>query len=185
MQTINLSDDARNLLLRRIAGERVAVAPDNLESYRELATSGLMEPTSGYKREPESWFCLTVEGGRIGCALAAAKYLPQLSDHALRLLQSHLAAIGQRNGGTSGMPTDETREAYRELARAGLMDVCSTFARGPESLYRISDEAYNRRKELSAIHRSRFTPSAVARKIFRAFSLICKGVSAARSTTSS
>ena len=66
-----------------------------------------------------------------------------LSDQALSLLQSHLAAIGLRNGGASGTPTDETREAYRELASAGLMGACSTFARGPESVYKLTEEAYS------------------------------------------
>jgi len=108
-----------------------------------------------------------------------------LSDQALSLLQSHLAAIGLRNGGTSGTPTDETREAYRELARAGLMEACDSFSRGPESLYRMTEEAYERREELLAIQRSRFGPSAMARRIFRAFSLIGRGVAPARSTTSS
>ncbi len=71
-----------------------------------------------------------------------------LSDQALSLLQSHLAAIGLRNGGSSGEPTAETREAYRELSRAGLMGACHTFAGGHESLYRLTEEAYNRREEL-------------------------------------
>ncbi len=108
-----------------------------------------------------------------------------LSDQALSLLQSHLAAIGLSNGGTTGMPTDRTREAYRELSRAGLMGTCHSFTRGPEALYRITEEAYNRREELLAIQRPRFTPWAVVRRILCAFSLIGREVSAARSTTSS
>jgi hypothetical protein len=71
-----------------------------------------------------------------------------LSDQALALLQAHLAAIGLRNGGTCGEPTDQTREAYRELARAGLMGACHTFVGEPESLYRVTEEAYHRRQEL-------------------------------------
>ena len=111
-----------------------------------------------------------------------------LSDEALRLLQSHLAAIGMRNGGSSGEPTDETREAYRELSRAGLMGACHTFAGGHESLYRLTEDAYNRREELlnrkpAVAHRRRFSPSAILRKMRRAFSLIGKTVSATRTTT--
>ncbi len=55
-----------------------------------------------------------------------------------------------------------------------------TFARGPESLYRITEEAYNRREELLAIQRPRFTRSAWARRIFRAWSLMGNSVSGAR-----
>lgn len=86
-----------------------------------------------------------------------------LSDQALALLQAHLAAIGLRNGGTSGEPTEQTREAYRELARAGLMGACHTFVGGRESLYRLTEEAFNRRAELIKLeptsHRWRFSPS--------------------------
>ena len=71
-----------------------------------------------------------------------------LSDQAVELLQTHLAAIGLGNGGTSGEVTDRTRDAYRELARAGLMGACHTFVGGRESLYRLTEEAYRRRKEL-------------------------------------
>jgi len=111
-----------------------------------------------------------------------------LSDQALSLLQSHLAAIGLRNGGSSGEPTDETREAYRELTRAGLMRACHTFAGGHESLYRLTEEAYKRRQELlnqktSVAQRQRFSPSAMLRRMRRAFSLIGRAVSATRSTT--
>ena len=110
-----------------------------------------------------------------------------LSKQALGLLQSHLAAVGLRNGGAAGEPTDQTREAYRELARAGLMGACHTFVGGRESLYRLTEEAYHRREELlkleSASHRWRLTPSEMLRRIRRAFSLMGKVVSATRSTT--
>jgi hypothetical protein len=36
---------------------------------------------------------------------------------------------------------EETREAYRELVRAGLVYPVSTFAGGPESLYRLTEVA--------------------------------------------
>ena len=160
MPAVEFSRAARDVLLRRVAGERVQVAPENVEAYRELARSGLMEPTSGLKREPESWFRFTREGYRVSGALAAAEHLPHLSDQALRLLQSHLAAIGLGNGGATGYPTDATRKAYHELAKAGLMMACHSFSRGPDSVYRPTEEAYRRREELRAIQRPRFKPSA-------------------------
>src|SRR5437016_1668749 len=133
MPTVKLSEAAQDLLLRRVAGERVQVAPDNVEAYRELERSGFMEPACGLERAPESWFGFTPEGYRVGSALAAAEHLPHLSDQALHLLQSHLAAIDLGNGGATGYPTDETRSAYRELATAGLMMPCHSFSRGPGS----------------------------------------------------
>jgi hypothetical protein len=103
-----------------------------------------------------------------------------LSNQALSLLQTHLAAIGLGNGGTSGEPTDQTREAYRELARAGLMGACHTFVGGRESLYRLTEKADRRREELlkaeSASHRWRFSPAAILRRILRAFSPIGGGM---------
>ncbi len=185
MLIVALSENAREILRRRAVGEQVEATPDNLETYRELANAGAMVSVSTSDGGAEFRFRLTDHGLRLANASAAAEYLPHLTDQALRLLQSHLAAIGLRSGGTSGIPTEETREAYRELARAGLMGACHSFSRGPESVYRITEEAYNRRAELLAVQRRRFTPSAVARRILRAFSLIGRGVSAARSTTSS
>jgi hypothetical protein len=110
-----------------------------------------------------------------------------LSDQAVALLRAHLTAIGLRNRGSSGEVTDQTREAYRELARAGLMGACHTFVGGRESIYRLTDEAYRRREELLKLepesHRWRFSPSAMLRRIRRALSPIGKAVSATRSTT--
>jgi hypothetical protein len=65
MKAIALSDAARNLLRRRAAGEHVEVTPDNLEAYRELARSGVMEPFSGFMRGPEAVFRFTKEGWKI------------------------------------------------------------------------------------------------------------------------
>jgi hypothetical protein len=62
-----------------------------------------------------------------------------------------------------------------------MMDACHIFARGPESVHRLTEEAYNRRQELLALQRRRFTPSAWARRIFRAFSVIGSDVPPARS----
>ncbi len=43
---------------------------------------------------------------------------------------------------------DANREAYRELARAGLMIPMSGYASGPESHYRLTKEGSDRRSEL-------------------------------------
>ena len=68
-------------------------------------------------------------------------------------------------------------DAYRELATAGVMEPFSGFLRGPEAVFRFTEEGWNRRAELQ---RSRFTPSARLRRIRRAFLLMSSSVSGAR-----
>lgn len=58
---LELTEAARDLLRIRLSGERVDVAPDNRESYRELARAGLMEPISGFIGGTEAHFRLTKE----------------------------------------------------------------------------------------------------------------------------
>jgi hypothetical protein len=62
-----------------------------------------------------------------------------LSDPAIVLLRLYLS--GQRVE-----LTPDNKEAYRELARAGIMYPLSTFARGPESIFRFTEEGWNRRE---------------------------------------
>jgi hypothetical protein len=62
MQFVTLSKPARILLRRRSNGEQVEVTTENLETYRELATAGVMEPFSGFMRGPESVFRFTEQG---------------------------------------------------------------------------------------------------------------------------
>ncbi len=45
---------------------------------------------------------------------------------------------------------DTNREAYRELARAGLMVAGNSFAGGDESVYHVTKEGFERRAELLA-----------------------------------
>lgn len=63
-----------------------------------------------------------------------------LSDAALAVLRRHVERGGMR-------VDDSNREAYRELARAGIMYPLSGFAGGPESHYRFTDEGWSRRGE--------------------------------------
>ena len=43
---------------------------------------------------------------------------------------------------------DTTREPYRELARAGLMQAGHTYTKGDESIYRLTKEGFERKLEL-------------------------------------
>ena len=82
-----------------------------------------------------------------------------------------------------GRTAEETRLAYRELVDAGLMIPVSTFAGGPEAIYRLTKEGDQKCLELQ---RPRWASwSAMARRMRRAGSLIGSWVSAARNTASS
>jgi hypothetical protein len=59
-----------------------------------------------------------------------------LSDDALALLRRNLR-------GPQILVTDDNREAYRELAGAGLMIPLHTFAHGDESAYRLTEAGVN------------------------------------------
>ena len=73
--------------------------------------------------------------------------------------------------------TPDNLDAYRELTKAGLMESFSGFMRGPEATFRFTAEGWRRRQEFQ---RSRLTPSAILRRIFRALSAIGNSVSGAR-----
>jgi hypothetical protein len=64
-----------------------------------------------------------------------------LSEAAVALLRSRVDG-GSRHVDASNL------EAYRELARAGIMYAVSGFTSGPEYLFRWTDEGYARRFEL-------------------------------------
>ena len=63
-----------------------------------------------------------------------------LSEAALYLLQERIT--GDRYD-----VTPENLEAYRELVAAGIMIPISTFTKGPESLFRFTEEGWNRHEE--------------------------------------
>jgi len=70
-----------------------------------------------------------------------------MSDAALELFRLHVERRGD-------LPVDDnTRPLYRELAAAGLMRAGSTFRDGPESIYRLTQEGFERKAELLACAR--------------------------------
>jgi len=107
-----------------------------------------------------------------------------LSEAARSLMRLHFSGHSLRmgRGATDSLPgrtVEETRTAYRELARAGLMYSVSGFASGPESHYRMTEEGWKCRDDFQRPV-PRFSFSAMARRMRRAWSLIASGVSAAR-----
>jgi hypothetical protein len=97
------------------------------------------------------------------------------------LSQAARDLIARRAAGESVDVTSKNLEAHRELVRAGVMYPVSGFLRGPEAAFRFTEEGWARREELQRSRRCpRLTPSAILRRIRRAFSLIGKSQSAAR-----
>jgi hypothetical protein len=94
----------------------------------------------------------------------------------IRLSRAARDLLRRRAQGEHVEVTPENLEVYRELARAGVMYPCASFSRGPESVFRFTEEGWNRREELQ---RARFAPAAMLRRIFRAFSLMGSSVSGA------
>jgi hypothetical protein len=66
-----------------------------------------------------------------------------LSNEALALFRRHLEL-------RRTVDLDANREAYRELARAGLMVIGSSFAGGQDSVYHVTKEGFERKVELLA-----------------------------------
>lgn len=64
-----------------------------------------------------------------------------LSEAARAQMRRHVEQSGIR-------VDDANREAYRELARAGIMYPVSTFLRGPEAYFRFTDFGWDHRHEI-------------------------------------
>ena len=65
-----------------------------------------------------------------------------LSPAALALFRLHVERGGHLE------VDDTTREPYRVLARAGLMQAGHTYTKGDESIYRLTKEGFERKLEL-------------------------------------
>ena len=67
-----------------------------------------------------------------------------MSDAAFALFRLHVERKARSRSMTPARPL------YRELAAAGLMRAGSTFRDGPESIYRLTQEGFERKAELLA-----------------------------------
>ena len=75
--------------------------------------------------------------------------------------------------------TDANRDAYRELARAGIMASVGTFIKGDDCVFQLTQQGWECRHEFQRLL-LRFSASAIARSLSLAVSRIAKVVSAAR-----
>jgi hypothetical protein len=176
MPTLILSENAVAVLRLRAKGLSMPVTATRLQSYRELAEAGIMQP------EGEE-FCFTENGWarREEFIAAAEAYyrrleprLPErieLSGAARKTLARYLT--GDRE------VTDANRDAYRELAHAGIMVSVGTFIRGDDCAFELTHQGWERRHEFQR-PLPRFSASAIARSLCLAVTRIASGVSAAR-----
>ena len=176
MQTVALSKSALAVLRLRAKGLRLPVTDRRLEAYRELADAGIMEPDGDDFRFTEDGWARREE--LISAAEAHLRSLEprlperiELSRAARRTLARHLAGDKE--------VTDANRDAYRELARAGIMESVGTFIKGDDCVFQLTHQGWERRHEFQR-PLPRFSASAIARSLSRAVSRIAKGVSAAR-----
>jgi hypothetical protein len=93
-----------------------------------------------------------------------------------RLSKEALNLLRRRTLGERVEVTPDNLEAYRELAKAGVMEPFSGFMRGPAAVFRFTKDGWDQHEQFQ---RSRFAPAAMLRRIFRAFSLTGNSVSGA------
>jgi hypothetical protein len=67
---------------------------------------------------------------------------------AIALSEAAVAVLRSRINDGSREVNESNLEAYRELARAGVMYPVSGFVSGPEYLFRWTDDGWQRRYEL-------------------------------------
>jgi hypothetical protein len=176
MQTVALSKSALAVLRLRTKGLRLPVTDRRLESYRELADAGIMEPDGDDFRFTENGWARREE--LIRAAEAQLRSLEprlperiEISRAARRTLARHLAGDKE--------VTDANRDAYRELARAGILVSVGTFIKGDDCVFQLTHQGWERRHEFQR-PLPRFSASAIVRSLSLAVSRIAKGVSAAR-----
>jgi hypothetical protein len=66
----------------------------------------------------------------------------------VKLSRSARTLLRRRANGEHVEVTPDNLEAYRELAKAGVMYPLSGFMLGPEAVFRFTEEGWNRREEL-------------------------------------
>jgi hypothetical protein len=176
MQTVVLSKSALAVLRLRAKGLRLPATDARLEAYRELADAGIMKPdgddfrftADGWARREET---IDAAEARLRSLEPRLPERIELSRAARRTLARHLAGHKQ--------VTDANRDAYRELARAGIMESVGTFIKGDDCVFQLTHQGSERSHEF--LHPSpRISASAIARSLSLAVSRIAKGVFAAR-----
>jgi len=144
MKTLTLSESALALLRFRVKGWPIKFRESDLPAYQELVDTGIMEPNG-------QDFRFTKEG-----LLHRKELLAEAEDRIERgrfeppdgsnLTEAARELLRRRMGGDDRV-TPENLEAYRELSAARIMYPVSTWAGGPESVFRFTLAGWERRDE--------------------------------------
>jgi len=176
MQTVTLSESALAVLRLRAKGLRLPVTGRRLEAYRELAAAGIMQPDGEDFRFTEDGWARREE--LVSAAEAHLHSLEPRLPERIELSRAARRTLGRHLAGDKEV-TDANRDAYRELARAGIMVSVGTFIMGDDCVFQLTHQGWERRHEFQR-PLQRFSVSAIARSLSLAVSRIAKGVSAAR-----
>jgi len=176
MQKTALSASALAVLRFRAKKWPTKVNEQSVPAFQELVSAGIMVPDGDDFRFTEDGWAQRDE--LISAAEAHLRSLePRLPDR-INLSRAARTTLARYLAGDREV-TDGNRPAYRELARVGIMVAVGTFAKGDDCVFRITHQGWERRHEFQR-PLPRFSASAIARSLSRAFSRIARGVSAAR-----
>jgi hypothetical protein len=176
MQTVMLSEAALALLRFRAKKWPVKINERRLIAYQELVAAGIMVlDGEDFQFTEDGW------ARREEYIAAAETHIRSLEPRLPERIELSRAARKTLVRYLSGDKevTDTNREAYRELARAGIMVPVGTFTKGDDCVFQITWQGWERRHEFQR-RLPRFSASAIARSLSLAVSRIAKGVSAAR-----
>jgi hypothetical protein len=139
VQTIALSESSVAVFRLRVKGHKLPVDEQRLGAYRELAEAGIVEPAEeDFKFTDDGWTHreeLLVEAhDRIERGRFEPPDAVNLSEAARDFLRRRVAGDDR--------VTPENLGAYRELAAAWIMYPVSTWAGGPESVFRFTLAGY-------------------------------------------
>ena len=144
MKMVTLSEPAVALLRFRVKGWPIKVRESDRQAFQELVDAGIMVPDGkDFKFTEEGWLQRKellaraedhIERGRSGPPDGS-----NLSKAARELLRRRLAGDDR--------VTPENIGAYRELSAAHIMYPVSTWAGGPESVFRFTVAGWERREE--------------------------------------
>ena len=146
MAEIALSESAVAVLRFRVRGYRMPVRDRHRAAFQELVAAGILEPDGAgdYRFTADSWAhredILHAEEERIERQRYEPPDAGNLSESARGLLRR--MASGERVA-----VTDQNRPAFRELAAARILYPVSTWAGGPESVFRFTPAGWEHREE--------------------------------------
>ncbi len=144
MKTFTLSESAVAAFRCRVKGWPIKVSESDPPAIQELVDAGILEPKGNEFRFTEAGWTqreelLAEAEDRIERDRFEPPDATNLSEAARELLRRRLAGDDR--------VTPENRDAYRELSAARIMYPVSTWAGGPESVFRFTLAGWERREE--------------------------------------